>query len=209
MLGRPHHVLPLLATIDATTPGCQVVFLTTPGDDDVVAAVDATGRERIEVERQPVGDYARKIQAGYELTANPLIFTGASDIAFHPGWFEAATKRLTPGIGVVGTNDLGNPEVLAGRHATHFLVTRTYADEYGTIDGPGAIFYDGYPHEFVDNELIGTAMHRGAYAMAPDSLVEHLHPHWGKGVSDDLYDAQPIRMSIGRSIFINRRRMWT
>jgi hypothetical protein len=209
MLGRPHHVTPLLATIDATVPGCRVVFLTTPGDTEVATAIDATGRGRIDVKRKPVGDYARKINLGYRATTEPLLFTGASDLAFQPDWFGAATAKLAPGIGVIGTNDDGNPAVLAGEHATHFLVTRAYADEHGTVDGPGAIYAEVYPHEFVDNELIGTARHRHAYAMALDSHVTHLHPHWRPDIpTDDCYDAQPGRMQVGRAVYGRRSHRW-
>lgn len=209
MLGRPHTVAPLAESIHATTPGARVLFCVSPGDDRVDAAVDAVDGERIMVPFQPVGDYARKINAGYRATTEPLIFTGACDIRFHPGWFEAATARIRPGIGVIGTNDLGNPRVTAGQHATHFLVTRDYADKHGTVDGPGAIFHEGYPHEFVDNELVGTARHRGAWAMALNSHVEHRHPHWCPDVpTDAIYDAQPQRMRHGRVIFNQRRHLW-
>lgn len=209
MLGRPHHVAPLLATIDATVPGARVVFLTTPGDTDVEAAVDATGRERIEVKRKPVGDYAVKINTGYRATSEPLLFTGASDIAFREGWFEAATAKLTPGVGVVGTNDDGNPLVTRGEHATHFLVTREYADTHGTVDGSGRVMAEVYPHEFVDNEMVSTARHRGAWAMALDSHVTHLHPHWYRDIpSDEVYDEHPGRMSVGRHIYLTRCHRW-
>jgi hypothetical protein len=211
MLGRPHHVEPLLASIGETVPGCRVLFLLTPGDDEVAAAVAAAGREQVTVEWRRRGDYARKINTGYRHTTEPLLFTGASDLRFHPGWFEAAVAHLTDRIGVVGTNDLGNPLVTAGQHATHFLVTRRYIDVHsGVIDQPGAVFCELYPHEYVDNELLATARYRGAYAMALDSHVEHRHPHWCPDVpTDEIYDAQPQRMITGRRIFERRRRMWT
>jgi glycosyltransferase involved in cell wall biosynthesis len=209
MLGRPHHVGPLLESLDATVPDARVLFLVTPGDDEVIAAIDAAGRERLAVKRNPIGDYARKINIGYRSASEQLIFTGASDLRFHDGWFEAAVAHLAPGIGVVGTNDRGNPLVIAGQHATHFLVTRRYADEQGVIDWPRAIFCELYHHEFVDNELIGTAKYRGAYAMALDSLVEHRHPHWCPDVpSDPLYERQAYRMNQGRKIFTRRQHLW-
>lgn len=208
MLGRAHRVSPLLESIDTTTPGCRVLFLLTPGDYAVLAAVKDAGREYLTVDRQPYGDYARKINTGYRNTTEPLLFTAADDLHFHPGWFEVATAELRPGIGVVGTNDLGNPRVLSGQHATHFLVARWYAD-LGTIDQPRAIFHEGYPHEFVDDELIGTARLRNAFAMAMGSHVEHLHPDYGKAPSDAMYSEQGQRMRKGSARFKSRRRMWT
>ena len=210
MLGRPHHIAPLLTSITESTRGARVVFLATPGDGEVIAELYRLGKqvEFLIVERQPRGDYGRKVNAGYRHTTEPLLFTGASDLRFHPGWFEAACACLRPGIGVVGTNDLGNPRVLAGEHATHFLVTREYADRWGTIDGPGRVMAEAYPHEYVDTEMIGTAKARGAYAMCLDSHVEHLHPHWGKAPTDDIYDGQPARMMTGRRIYERRARKW-
>lgn len=209
MLGRAHRVVPLVESIRAATPAARIVFCTTPGDDDVVRAVDALGLERFTVGRYQTGDWARKINTGYRFTSEPYLFTGADDLHFHAGWYGAALAQLGPGIGVVGTNDLGAPRVMAGQHATHMLVTRAYADEFGTIDGPGAIAAECYPHEYTDDEIVGTARYRGAWAFAVDSHVEHLHPDWGKAPTDDMYRGQRDRMRRGRRLFQIRQRRWT
>jgi hypothetical protein len=109
---------------------------------------------------------------------------------------------------VVGTQDLCNPRVIEGEHATHFLVSRYYYEAWGTLDERPAIFHEGYPHEYVDDELIGTAKMRDAYAFADDSIVEHLHPLVGKAPSDALYEASASRMKQGRALFIKRRKLW-
>lgn len=209
MLGRPHRVNPLLESIRAVTPAAKVLFMLTMNDGDVRRAVIESGSSFHEMAFRQTGDYATKINTGVSLTTEPLIFTAADDLKFHLGWFEAALAALTPGIGVVGTNDLGNPRVMAGQHATHFLVTREYA-QLGTIDQPnsGMIFSPQYPHEFIDDELIGTARYRRAWAMAIDAHVEHLHPNWGKGQLDGLYLQQRRRMQIGRTIYERRRHLW-
>lgn len=207
MLGRPHRVDPLLESIHATGD-FRVLFLCTP-NDPAIKAVDRAGAEHLEVPWKRRGDYARKINTGYRHTTEPLLFTGADDLKFHPGWFEAATAKLTPGIGVVGTNDLTNKRTKWGVHSTHSLVTRTYVDECGLIDRPGCVLFEGYPHEFVDDELVGTAKHRGAWAHAPQSKVEHLHPMGGKAPLDDLYRQQGARMRAGRGLYEKRRRLWT
>lgn len=208
MLGRPHHIAPLLDSIRATTDGARVVFLCSPPDAEVHAEIDAAGEQRIMIDGPMPGDYARKINVGVAATDEPLIFTGASDIRFHDGWLEAACAQLADGIGVVGTNDLGSQRVMAGVHSTHSLVTRSYA-ELGTIDEPGKLLHEGYPHEFVDDELVATAKHRNAWAFAADSIVEHLHPSWGKAPTDATYDEQGHRMWQGRRIYRRRMRLWT
>lgn len=209
MLGRPHTVDPLVSSLRSTTTTARILFVCTPGDAEVMAEIDRVGCERIEVAGPRPGDYARKINAGYRHTTEELMFLGADDLLFHPGWFEAALAELRPGIGVVGTNDLGSKRVMAGEHSTHSLVTRAYCDEHGTIDGPGSVLAEVYPHEFVDDEFVATAKHRGAWAFAFDSHVEHLHPSWGKAPMDPMYAQQAARMNTGRRIFRRRQRLWT
>lgn len=209
MLGRAHRVRPLLESLHASTDQARLLFVCHHGDSEVMAAVMASGADHMLLNRAPVGDYARKVNAAYRATTEPLIFLGASDLFFHPGWLEAARAELRPGIGVVGTNDLGNPRVIAGTHSTHSLVTRVYADRYGTIDGPGQILCEAYPHEYVDDELVGTAKHRGAWAFAYEARVEHLHPNWHPEVPmDEVYRGQQRRMAVGRRIFNRRRHRW-
>lgn len=211
VLGRPHRVEPLVESIEsATSPPFRVVFATSPGDQAEVAAIDAVGAGRPWVGSVEVdGNYATKINAAIALTDDPLLFTGADDLDFHPGWLEAALRRLGPTAAVVGTQDLCNPAVLAGEHATHFLVTREYVDLFGTIDERDKLLHESYPHEWVDNELIETARYRRLYEFAPDSVVEHLHPIGGKAPPDSLYDAREARTDEGRPIFEARRRLWS
>lgn len=208
MLGRPHRIRPLLDSIEASTPRAQVLFLLSPADRTVRQTVEQEGRTFHEVHYRPVGDYARKINCGVRVTSAPWLFTAADDLRFHPGWFETALAMAQPGIGVIGTNDLGNPRVLAGEHATHFLVARWYTD-LGTMDRPGELMCTDYPHEFVDDELVGTAKKRGMWAMALDAHVEHLHPNWGKAKIDALYQQQPARMRMGQTIYRRRIRLWS
>jgi hypothetical protein len=219
VLGRPHHIPPLLASLDATVPGARVLFLVTPGDE-AVPACEASGREVVPVTWRP-GDFARKCQVGYGYTTEPLLFIGATDLQFEPGWFEAATAELGPGVGVVGTNDMCNPRVMAGEHATHFLMTRAYVDRYGILqpgpDGrpinqPGVILFDGYAHEFCDTEAVATAVHRGAFRHAATSVVRHRHKMCDQGFPEDAddpsYAAQAERMRASWPLFRRRQRLW-
>lgn len=208
MLGRPHRVEPLLESIGKATPNARVLFLTSPHDHEVRQAVDRSGTARVDVEWRRKGDYARKVNAGYRHTTEPLLFLGADDLHFHPGWFAAATRHLEPHIGVVGTNDLCNRRTRR-EHSTHSLVTRAYADTFGLIDQPGAILYEGYTHEWVDDELVGTAKHRGAYSHASNAFVEHLHPMAAKAPMDDLYAQQAKRMRSSKWLYERRRALWT
>lgn len=180
----------------------------TEGDHDERAAVRSIGADYLTLPGpHGPGDYARKVNLAARETDDALLFLGADDLAFHPGWLEAAAAKLEPGVGVVGTNDLGNPRVLRGAHSTHSLLTRAYAG-LGTIDEPDKVLHEGYPHEYVDDEFVATARHRDAFVFAADAVVEHLHPHWGKSATDELYDAHARRMRQGRRVYDRRRRLW-
>jgi hypothetical protein len=116
---------------------------------------------------------------------------------------------MADGIGVVGTNDLGSPRVVAGKHATHFLMARWYIEQHGTIDEPGKAMHEGYPHEWVDDEVVGTAKFRGMWAFAGDAHVRHDHPDWNAAIPRDaMYNGQRRRMQMGRPLFLRRQRMW-
>jgi hypothetical protein len=203
VLERPHRVMPLLESIRATVPAARVLFVGDPHDHAEHAAIAGAGGELL----IRGGRYAEKVNAALATTTEPLIFLGADDLLFHPGWFEAAAARMTAGVGVVGTNDLCNARVIRGEHATHSLVTRDYA-RLGSIDDPSVLLHEGYPHEFVDDEFIATAMRRSAFVHARDSIVEHLHPMNGKAPMDRLYAGQPARMRVGRRVFLLRRHLW-
>lgn len=209
LLHRPWRVAPLLSSITATTTVAhQVVLACTPNDLATIDAVHAAGHQPLLVPKHHKGDYARKIQAGIEATTAPFIFTGADDLKFHPRWFENARRLMSDTVGVVGTNDLCSKRVMAGEHATHMLVARWYCD-LGTIDGDPHLFHHGYVHEYVDDELVGTAKRRGAWAFAHDSIVEHLHPMANKAPLDPLYAAQRARMGRSKALFNRRRQLWT
>ena len=212
VLRRPHRVAPLLASIRRSTPAgvARVIFIADPDDEGECAAVRRARRESsLQVDALTLsGNYAAKINHAARHCREPLLFTGADDLEFHGGWLEAARARIRGPIQVVGTNDLCNARVMAGNHSTHSLLTREYA-ERGTIDEPGKILHEGYPHEYVDDEFVQTAIKRNAFDFAPDALVEHLHPDAGKAPIDELYAARPARMRQGRKLYRQRRRLWT
>lgn len=135
--------------------------------------------------------YAGAINSAAKVVTAPWMFTGADDLHFHRGWDESALRlAAATGAKVIGTNDLGHPAVLAGKHSTHSLVSMDYVRQVGaTADAtPGVVLFN-YHHNFVDTELCAVAMHRGVYAHAHASRVEHMHPVWGKAQGDATYDA--------------------
>lgn len=208
VLGRPHRVAPLLDSLYDNTPGSPLaVFICDPDDDAEQDAIRRARRGKPVELRIQSGNYATKINYGVRVTREPLIFLGADDLEFHPGWFEAAARRMTATVGVVGTQDLCNRRVRRGEHSTHSLVARWYA-EVGTVDEADKLLHEGYSHSFVDDEMVQTAIHRGAFVFAHDSVVEHQHPDIGKSEWDETYERGRAQFRQDRKHFERRRRLW-
>lgn len=211
VLQRPHRVVPLLENLRAAESlvSYRPVFVATHGDRGEMGALRAAGADFIET-RFPAGrgDWARKINLAYQETTEPFLLLAADDLRFWPGWADRALACADKGAGVVGTNDLGNQNVIRGDFSTHPLVRRAYVDEHGTIDEPGKVLHEGYDHNYPDRELAETAKARGAWAFCPDAHVEHLHPHWGKGRHDQVYEKGIRQFSQDRQLFQRRSRLW-
>ncbi len=204
VLGRPQRVAPFLADLTSVTD-CAVLFVASRDDTDTLDAL--SGIDHIVVDEP--GTYPPKINAGYLACDTPWVFTAADDLHFHPGWLDAALDVDDGAVGVIGTNDLHNPRVLRGVHATHSLVRRTYIDTVGgAYAAPGKVLHDGYHHHWCDDELVDLATRRGLFAHAADSVVEHLHPYAGKADEDDTYLLGRQNMSKDRNLYLRRRRMW-
>lgn len=209
VLGRPHRVAPLLDSIEAATPGAHVLFLADPDDRSELEAIEREsirGNLCVKVDDHG-GNYAEKINRGVRLTKQPYIFTGADDLDFRAGWFEAALAKLADGTRVVGVNDLIERRPGRRQHATHFLVSREYV-EHGTIDGQPGILFEGYDHSWVDNEFIATAEARGAYAYCADAHVRHEHPLNDTAPDDETYRKGRERFHEDRHIFEGRQALW-
>jgi len=212
VLRRPHRVEPMMRDVAAAmTCDYELLFVATPGDKLEIAALERAGANFILTPRVFLrGDYPVKINLGYRTTTAPWILTGADDLHFHPGWFEEAMKVYQEtGALWIGTNDLSGREIYGEPHATHSLVHRNYARDQGTVTEKDAIYSVAYWHEFVDDEACATARHRGVYAWAENSIVEHMHPHWGKAPSDELYEKnKAARIHQGRIVYNRRKRLW-
>jgi hypothetical protein len=135
-----------------TSVPCRVLFLVSPSDAIEVQAIQQENAELWAAK----GGYAAKIREGVAVTDEPFLFFAADDLEFRPQWYERAKALIDRGAEVVGVNDLIRRK---RRHATHFLVTREYA-ERTTIDGEPGPMSDAYFHWFVDDEFIATAEHR-------------------------------------------------
>ncbi|MDF2751686.1 MAG: hypothetical protein K0S82_68 [Gaiellaceae bacterium] len=214
VLGRPEAVLRVADSLEHMTHGAyRLFFLCSPGDDAAIEAVERTGADyRVVMWHPDKADFAMKTNLGFRLTNEPYVFLGATDLRFHVSWdLHVLLVAQETGAGVIGTDDMGNPLVRRGKHATHALVRRTYIEECGgTFDEePGVVYAECYDHQCVDNELVFVAQERGQWAFAANSKVEHLHPLWRKGTMDPVYQKALARGQADIRIFASRRADWT
>jgi hypothetical protein len=212
VLGRPEHADPFMASLRASTGLATCYAICDPGDEDAIAAWKAAGAEvlidqlrELRGEGDRPGTFAEKVNVGYRTTREPWMLLVGSDVRFHPGWLDHAQAAAGDRYHVVGTNDLGNPRVMAGEHSTHLLVRRSYVDEVGASwDDAGLVAHEGYRHNFVDDELVTAAKQRGVWTMALASRVEHLHPFWGKAEADPVYELGQSHLEADKALFLAR-----
>jgi hypothetical protein len=201
-LARSQNVAPLLASIRESTPQpYRVLWLLDPGDRAEQDAVAAAGGWMLSAG----GSYAAKINAGVRATDEPLVFLAADDLRFRPCWLDIARAAIGRGAHVVGVNDgIRRRRV----HATHFLLTREYAQR-PCIDGTPGPLSVAYDHSFVDDELIATATKRGVYVHETRSTVLHLHPDMRSAPDDDTYRKGRAKFESDRAVFNERSALWT
>jgi glycosyltransferase involved in cell wall biosynthesis len=211
VLGRPEHAEPFLTSLRASTGLAEAYAICDPDDEDAIKAWHAAGAAVLRTDdptghpTDRPGTFAEKVNLGYRLTSEPWLLLVGSDVRFHPGWLDQAQAVAGDRYHVIGTNDLGNPRVMAGEHSTHPLIRRTYIDEVGASwDGPGVVAHEGYKHWFVDDEVVLAAKQRGVWAMAAQSKVEHLHPLWGKAEMDPVYALGQAYAERDRQQFVER-----
>ena len=207
-LGRPDNLRRVLDDVHASAPEnvADVVFIVESVDDPTRAVLDDWRHPYVINHRAP--SYAGAINTGLEATTHAHVFLGADDLHFAPNWHEPLLALAAEGYGLIGTNDLHNPDVAAGRHATHYLVTREYA-ERGSIDDASVFLHEGYRHNYCDTEAVETAQHRGAWAPCLASVVEHRHWLWGHAPMDSTYAKGRDTEPADRALFLSRRHLWT
>lgn len=194
-----------MQSLRASTGLATVYAIATDEEDEAFAAWEAAGATAMAV--SPGTTFAQRINAGYAATEEPWVFVVGDDVVFRPGWLDHAQSAGGDKHHVIGTNDLGNPRVTSGEHATHMLIRRSYIDEVGASwDGPKNVCHEGYRHWYVDDEIVTAAKQRGVWAMALGSIVEHMHPAWGKAEGDDVYELGQSHAPEDRKLFERRRR---
>jgi glycosyltransferase involved in cell wall biosynthesis len=211
VLRRPQNAGPFMASLRASTGLATAYAVVDDSDVETALAWKEAGAEVLDFadDDGQSGTFAEKVNAGYRRTQGraqePWLFLVGDDVRFHPGWLDHAQEAAGDRYHVVGTNDLFNPRVTSGEHATHLLVRRKYAEGMGASwDGPGVVAHEGYRHWYVDDEIVTAAKQRGVWAPALRSRVEHLHPLAGKANGDEVYELGAQHADADRALFEQR-----
>src|SRR5215216_3640817 len=208
VLGRPQNAEPFMESLKASGAEMANVYpvIDESEDPEVIKAwADAGAGIVIQFRPGHPGTFAEKVNAAYRNTNEPWLFLVGDDVRFQPGWLDHAQHAARDGAHVIGTNDLHNPRVTSGEHATHLLIRRNYIDERGASwDGPKVVCHEGYRHNFVDNEIVTVAKQRGVWEFAQHSKVEHLHPVWGNAETDSTYERGAASVLQDKELFEQR-----
>lgn len=207
--GRADRLARVAANIAENTETAHRVVFAVEVDD--TASIDVAAELDVDVvvnERK--ANYSGAITTAYLATPAEHVFAGADDLNFHPGWDIPALALMDDWTMVVGTNDLLNPYVTAGLHATHYLVDRRYLDEVGGVidEGPGSFLFDGYDHTYTDTEFIGTAKMRARFRPCFDSVVEHMNAWSPKGEIDATARKTMRAIDADSKLYDSRRDLW-
>jgi glycosyltransferase involved in cell wall biosynthesis len=195
----------------------NIFEVTDMSDVDIIFVVEEDDKESIEaghdldaivlINQRTRGYAGANNTASRTLTHN-YFYTANDDFFFHENWLPPLLE-LSENFGVVSPNDLGNPSSISGTMGTSFLVSRTYLP-LACVDSSGDLFHEGYIHNFCDNEITETAKSHGQFVSCPVSLVEHLHPAFGKSIEGLVYERQAdaALFEIDRTRFESRRNLW-
>lgn len=208
-LGRPHRIAEIVDNIHAATNhDHRVIIVVERHDPDSAAAASKTAATVVVNHR--THNYQGAVNSGYEASTADWVFCGADDLIFHYGWDDECMALDDGFVGVIGTNDLYNPHVLAGMHSTHSLVRRAYLNEMGGVPdlGPGSFLAECYDHNFCDTEFIATAKMRARFRPCLTAIVEHMHPCAGKAEVDDTYQRSMAEFDRDARLYDMRTSLW-
>jgi hypothetical protein len=210
--GRARLLFPLVWNIAKTTPPTvwQVYF--------VVNRDDQPSRHVLRGIQGPVhtvlideGGYPQAANAGVNASDERLVAIVNDDVKFHAGWWDGLRKVLTMSTNVVSANDL-SPSTQDGVGCTQPILRRSYINSPGAAWGElGTVYHEGYHHLFTDTELWDLALSRGVARFAPECVIEHQHPDWGKSKLDDTYrngSRRPGSWEHDQALFIERQAQW-
>lgn len=214
---RSHRVPGIVNNVLASSQLVDRIVFCVEEDDtatiDAVKSVHETCPKAMFVVNNRSRNYAGAINSAWSARKSipaKYWFAGADDLDFQPGWDTEAVGKFNGWFGVVGTNDLLNPYVQQGSHATHYLVAADYLEKIGGVvdEGRGSFLYEGYVHNYTDTEFIGTAKMRAKFRPCLSSIVRHLHWSTGATPIDETVEKANAGYAADSELYDSRRDLW-
>lgn len=192
----------LVSNIHVATQTSHRIYIVMESDDEASLQV-AKRLNSVDV----VGEYgsnATAVNAGYWASTEPFVAIVNDDCLFHDGWDMAALKYFSDTTHIVGINQ-GD-----GRCTSFSMVRRAYIEEHsGVFDQPNTLYHP-YVSQFPDTEFAEYAQHRGVWADARDSVIEHMHWVFGKAdPNHPNYTKQSASFAGDMKEYERRRLQWS
>lgn len=208
VMKRPWAASGFMASLEATTPESVPVWAVSDDDDEQTRRAWAACGATVSIGDGPT--FANKVQWAYDHSLPidpPWMLLVGDDVEFHDGWYDwACVAMRRRSVNLIATNDLHNPFVLRGEHATHPIIRRRWVAESGASwDGPGHIAHQGYHHAYVDAEWTARAKQDDCFMFAQHVIIEHHHPTWTRGPTDATYRRGMARYDQDRRLFEDRK----
>lgn len=183
--GRPDMAQAMVESLSATTQDHDVELVAAvDNDEETVRRIEAVSRhDRLDVFIDHSRDYrgcSRAWNAALALSKGDCVVLAADDLAWQPGWLDAALATLAEfpdEWGMVGFND-GH---WGAELSTHYLMSRRFVIE---VLG-GVVAWEAYTHSFNDVEANERAKRAGRYAWCEGAHVRHNHWLFGDRTQDD------------------------
>lgn len=211
-MGRAELLFPLAWNIARTTPtGVFQIYFVANVEDNLTQEAILKIEGPVQMVMAHKRGYPCAVNAGVREVKERWVAIVNDDVRFHDGWLKGLFDVMTPTTSVIATNDL-SPHTANGDACTQPVVERRYIETYGGAwDEPGVTMHEGYWHNFSETELYDVARSRGVATYAPGSIIEHLHPDWGKAEIDDTYLAgskKPGTWEHDHDLYVERAAQW-
>lgn len=205
-VGRPDRVKKIVKMIKANTQTPHTIYMITEPEDQATIDQIRETTAKLVLNKAP-HTYVAAINLGYKLSTEEHIFCGSDDIEFTEGWDIKMLKvfQANPEIGFVGAWDSWKI-TQTGKHASHFMVSRSYIQEFGGVeDEKNTIYSSQYQHFNCDIETEQVAMKRGKFQMS-DAVIEHHHFIVNKRVEyDQTYSKEQSKINRDTRTYNQRR----
>ena len=196
---RPDKIEALATNITEATPEPHNLYFVI-GDD---VCQEACERAEVTFIRDEGDTWGNRLNSMAAIIGEPYMFCGADDVLFHSYWLTQALQAMQGIRGIVSTNDMFNPS------GTLPLIDMDYYHSPGCcVDTPKVIIYPGYHHNYSETELYQTAISRGRWTYAHNSVVEHRHFENGKAPFDPVYAAGLAHRTEDEQLYGRRKHLW-